>query len=189
MADDPFRLRVLRDGVTATLKTITPTNGYINDLSDFDPGDGETAERVFRGRAWFGEGDPIPMVSVLEAPDPSDDFLDVPFDGKQDGGEWRLFVQGFVDNDPTHPTDAAYVLLADVRRRLLVEGRRKHPVAQHQPDPFGMGVVSSGGSGNAVLEITVGAGVVRPADDLSARSYFWLILTVRLVEDGETPYA
>ena len=33
MATDPFRLRVMK-AVTDTLKTISPANGYINDLTD-----------------------------------------------------------------------------------------------------------------------------------------------------------
>ena len=185
--DDPFRQRVL-NAITAAIKEITVANGYKVDLADdLDP-DAEHPERVFRGRAWFGDTDPIPMISVLEAPDEAEEFIDEPFDGKQEGGWWDLFVQGFVNDDPYHPTDPAYVLLADVRRRLLLERRRKHQVHRNQPDPFGMGVASSGGSGNAVLGLKVGKGTVRPADDVSAKAYFWFRLSVQIIEDGEKPY-
>lgn len=185
--EQPWRQRVLT-AVTDTIKTITPDAGYQFNLADDHSPDAEHPSRVFRGRAWFGDTDPIPMISVLEAPDEADEFIDEPFDGKQEGGEWRLFVQGFVNDDPYNPTDPAYMLLADVRRRLLAERKRKHPVSRNQPDPFGMGVVNSNGSGNAVLGITVGKGVVRPADDVSAKAYFWLVLTIQLIENGERPY-
>lgn len=184
---EPFRQRVLT-AITDTLKTITPANGYKFDLADDLSPDAEYVSRVFRGRAWFGDSDPIPMISVLEAPDEADDFLDEPFDGKQEGGDWRLFVQGFVNDDPFNPTDPAYRLLADVRRRLLAERRRKHSTARHQPDPFGLGVARSDGSGNAVLGLTVGKGAVRPADDVSAKAYFWMVITIKMIENGDNPY-
>lgn len=184
---EPFRQRVLT-AITNTLKTITPDNGYKNNLADDLLPTADHPTRVFRGRAWFGDNDPIPMLSVLEAPDEADDFLDEPFDGKQEGGEWRLLVQGFVNDDPFNPTDPAYRLLADVRRRLLAERRRKHPTARNQSDPFGMGVVNANASGNAVLDLTVGKGAVRPADDVSAKAYFWLVLTIKMIENGDKPY-
>lgn len=37
---EPYKLKILR-GMTDTLKSITPANGYQSDLADFDPGDGE----------------------------------------------------------------------------------------------------------------------------------------------------
>jgi hypothetical protein len=36
---DPFKLRLLK-AITGALKEVTPANGYLNDLADFDPGDG-----------------------------------------------------------------------------------------------------------------------------------------------------
>lgn len=185
--DAPFRQRVLV-ALTDAIKEITPANGYKTDLADDPAPDAEYPSRVFRGRAWFGDDDPIPMISVLEAPDEADEFIDEPFDGKQEGGTWRLFVQGFVNDDPYHPTDPAYVLLADVRRRLLLERRRKHPTARNQPDPLAMGPVNANGSGNAVLGLTVGKGTVRPADDVSAKAYFWCTVDVQIIENGEKPY-
>ena len=71
----PFKLRVLR-AVTATLKTITPANGYFYDLSDDTDPDALHPTRVFRGRAWFGDNDPIPMLSVLEGVNPADEVAE-----------------------------------------------------------------------------------------------------------------
>lgn len=185
----PFRQRVLT-ALTDALKTITPTNGYKTNLADDLSPTAKHPSRVFRGRAWFGDNDPIPMISVLEAPDEADDLIDdEPFDNKQGGGTWRLFVQGFVSDDPYNPTDPAYALLADVRRCLLAERKRKHSISRNQSDPLGMGVVSANGSGNAVLAIRkVGKGTVRPADDVSAKAYFWMTLDIDIIENGDKPY-
>lgn len=182
MTDIPFKLRVLR-GLTDALKTITPDNGYASNLADFDPGDGISTTRVFRGKAWFGDDSPIPMVSVLEGVTPSDEVAEPPVDTTTGEFEWPLIVQGFVQDDPENPTDPAYMLLADVRRRLAIERVRKAPNT-HQPDPFGLGFGK-----NRVTGLTIGPGVVRPADDISAKAYFWLSLTIRVVDNAAAPFA
>lgn len=183
MTDQPSIKPRFLNALTAALKEITPGNGYVSDLADFDPGDGIMQTRVFRGRAWFGENDPIPMVSILEGVTPFG-FVDQPpiltANGEYD---WPLIVQGFVNDDPVNPTDPAYVLLADVKRRLAQEKTRTG-IGNRQPDPFGLGLGK-----NRVTTFEIGAGVVRPADDVSARAYFWLSLTPRVVENLSDPYA
>jgi len=178
----PFKLRALT-ALTGIIKEITPDNGYVCDLADFDPGDGVDQERVFRGRAWFGDNDPIPMVSVLEGVSPADEVDEPPVDTTTGEYDWPLLIQGFVDDDPEHPTDPAYLLLADVRRRLAVEKRRKAP-GSHQPDPLGLGLGK-----NRITKISIGPGVVRPADDVSSRAYFWLTVILRVVDNASDPYA
>jgi hypothetical protein len=177
---DPFKLKALK-AVTAALKEITPANGYVNDLADFDPGDGVMTSRVYRGRLWFGESDPIPMLSLLEGQDPAEDVAPPPVNTPSAEYDWDLIVQGFVDDDPANPTDPAYTLLADVRKRLLAE--RKIRTAQHDPNPFGLGLGK-----NRVVDVRVGPGVVRPADDVSAKAWFWLRLTLRIFDNAENPY-
>lgn len=173
----PFKLRVLR-GATDVLKTITVENGYLHDLAD-----AEGQERVFRGRAWFGEGDPIPMLSVLEPPSYPEEDVAPAVGGTTGEYDWDLLVQGFVDDDPVHPTDPAYLLLADVRRRLALEARRKAP-GTNMPDPLGLGLAGR----NRVLELHVGPGVVRPADDVSAKAWFWLGVRLRVTDNAAEPY-
>lgn len=180
---DPFKLKLLK-AITAALKEITPANGYVNDLGDFDPGDGVMTARVYRGRAWFGENDPIPLVSVLEGVDPADEVAEPPsVNAVSAEYDWPLLIQGFVDDDPANPTDPAYTLMAEVRRRLIAERKRK--TAAHDPDPFGLGATGK----NRVTGLRVGAGVVRPADDVSAKAWFWLTLTPRIVDNAEDPTA
>ncbi len=186
--EDPFKLRVLT-AFTAAFKTITPDAGYVNDLSDQVTLDEDDVEidrkgRVFRGRGWFGEDDLLPMVSVLEGVNPADEVDEQPIDTTTGEFDWPLLVQGFVDDDPENPTDPAYRLLADVRQRLAVERARKAS-GTHQPDPFGLGLAGR----NRIVSISIGPGVVRPADDVSSKAYFWLTVVLRIVDNASTPYA
>lgn len=178
----PFKLRVLR-ALTAALKEITPANGYQHDLADFTAADGVEQERVFRGRSEFGDNDPIPMISILEGVGPADELTESSQDTSAGEYDWPILIQGFLEDDPVHPSDPAYPLLADVRRRLAVEKVRK-PVGGHQPDPFGLG-----GGRNRITRVSIGSGVVRPADQISARTYFWLTLTLRVVDNAAEPFS
>ena len=178
----PFKLLVMR-AVTSAIKEVTPNAGYGVDLSDFNPGDGVPMERLFRGRPWFGDNDPMPMVSVLEGVNPADEVVEPPVDWTSGEYDWQLLVQGFVKDDKKHPTDPAYYLMRDVRRRLALEKKRLKPGRQGTVDPFGSSTFSPPGCG--IKNITIGPGVVRPADDVSAKAYFWLTLTLRIVENAE----
>ncbi|WP_027533803.1 hypothetical protein [Bradyrhizobium sp. WSM3983] len=160
----PFRLRVLQ-ALTDRLKLITPANGYKSDLTD----------AVFRGRIAFGDNDPLPMVSILEPPVPNDP-LDSPSASGINKFDWLMLLQGFVEDDPKNPTDPAHVLMADVRQMLAKERQKGLP----DNNIFGM----SGG----VDDVIIGIGVVRPSDEISAKAYFWLNLTVKIVEDMADPY-
>lgn len=177
----PFKLRVLH-AITDVLKEITPDNGFTFNLADFDPGDASPMARVFRGRPWFGESDILPFVSVLEAPTGSDEVYMNEYESDDTSGEhdWPLLVQGFLEDNPQHPTDPAYWLMRDVRRRLLQEKRRLKPGSRGTTDPFGTSAF--GIEGCAVTGLKVSSGIVRPADDVSAKTYFWVLLTLRIVE-------
>lgn len=168
MSDRPFRLRV-QDALTACLEQIRPINGYTFDL----------AGAVFRGRDTFGDSDPLPMVAILEPPVPPDQ-IDTPRDETGGYGTWELLLQGFVDSDPANPknpTDPAHFLLADVKRALAKEKKRAR-------DWLTLGFE------NGRVEIkAIGQGVVRPADEVSAKAYFWLNVTLRIAEDHEDPFA
>jgi len=180
----PFKLRVVR-ALTTALKEITPDNDYLTDLSDFEAEDDVTLSRVYRGRAWFSDTDPIPMVSILEGVSPGDDVAEPPIDTTSGEYDWDLLVQGFVNDDPENPTDPAYLLLADVRKRLAVEKVRKLP-----NDPTTLDILGLGASGkNRITKLSIGSGVVRPADDVSSKAYMWLRLTLRVVDNAGAPYA
>lgn len=186
---DPFRLRVLK-ALSATIKTVTPGITYThpetgeevpftNDLSDYpDPDDATiTRERVFRGRELFGSSDPLPMVSVLEHPRALDAML-APEGSQSAVGEWDLLVQGFVADDPNHPTDPAHVLSAEVIAVLA-------KAATQTRDILGLGFREP-----CVTKMVIGSPVVRPADGVNSdQAFFWLTLTLTLVEDREKPFA
>src|SRR5690625_6980010 len=84
---EPFRLRVMK-ALSAALEEINPDNGYMHDLRG----------RVFRGRDVFGDSDPIPMVSILEAIEEKE-RLQAPSAGTEAAGPWELLIQGFLDDD------------------------------------------------------------------------------------------
>jgi len=168
MADIPFRLRVLQ-ALTSVLQGITPANGYNYDLSDC----------VFRGRLFFGDGDPIPLVSVLEAPLPDEPDL-VPAAGTYWKGRWRLMVQGWVDDDKENPTDPAHFLLADVKK-VLAEERKKM---------LGRGGNSVLGMDGRVTDLIIGSHVVRPAEEhVNAYANFLLSVSLEIAENMADPYA
>lgn len=183
MADIPFRARV-KAAITACLEEITPANGYHSDLAAFLHSDGAQMKRVYRGRAFFGAGDPLPMVAVLERPDPADPLADPPLPARRQSYDWHLVVQGFVADDKLNPTDPADILLCDVKRRLAIERDRRDPSGK-LPDAFGLG---GRREKNRIEELSFGAGVVRPADEVSANAYFWLGLTLSVIEDPLFPF-
>lgn len=164
----PFRLRI-QDNLVACLELITPANGYTFDLTD----------SVFRGRDMFGDSDPLPMIAILEPPVAPEEIA-APRDHPGGYGDWDLLLQGFVDSDPSapkHPTDPAHFLLADVKKALAKEKRKN-------------GTYNALGFEDGRVEIkSIGRGIVRPADEVSARAYLYLPLTLRIAEDLEDPFA
>lgn len=164
---EPFRLR-LQKAVCDLLEGITPANGYVTDLSG----------AVFRGRNRFGSDDPLPMLSVLEPMDGREPWGS-PAPSPSSHGQYPLIVQGFVKDDPDNPTDPAHILMADVKRALALEKAKTN-----RYDLFGLG-----NGENSVIGITIGGGVVRPADEYSSKAYFWLVVTLNIVENLADPYA
>lgn len=160
---EPLRLRI-KKALTAALSEISIAGGYKHDLKG----------KVFRGRVWFGDSDPIPLVGILEVPVQPDDLPVAP-DNPNRRSDWDLTIQGFVDDDYENPSDPAEYLVADVIRRLAVEKKKNADF-----DLFGMG--------DDIVDLRIGIPVVRPSDELSAKAYFWLPITLELAENLEEPY-
>lgn len=159
--DKPFRLRVLI-ALTEALEEIERADGYAYDLSG----------KVLRGRLVYGDKDPVPMISILETQAPIEH-------AEADREEysrpsWQLIIQGFCHDNPKHPTDNAYFLAADVTRRLAVEAEKVN-----DGDCLGF---------EEITGFSIGSPTVRPPDDMSAKAYFYLVLTIRMVEDLAQPY-
>ncbi|UVK46820.1 hypothetical protein BPNPMPFG_002530 [Mesorhizobium sp. AR07] len=173
---DPFRLRLLK-AVSAQLKTITPANGYLHDLSDYTDSAGRVAERVFRGKTVFGDNDPRPALAVLEDPRVKDGHNGT---GNSPAAvnELRILVQGFVTDDKDHPLDPAYQLSAEVITALVKAKKDTHNI-------FGFGYQAP-----CVMNLSIGQPVHRPPDDeVSAVAYFLVGVTFTLAENLETPFA
>lgn len=161
---DPFRIRVAKK-LTEALEGINPTNGYEFDLTG----------AVFRGRDTFDHGDPLPMVSILESI-VEKPVLFAPMGGGKTRTEWELLLQGWTEDDKVNPTDPGQRLMAAVKKRLVEERRRSDGY-----DILGME--------GMITDIKFSTGVVRPADEVSARAYFWLKLELSMVENLLDPYA
>ena len=171
---DPVRLHILKT-MCEGIRTITPGNGYVLDLSGAE---GTADNKVFRGRALFGHDDPIPMISILESPIPLDQ-LEPPRDGELQYAPWELVIQGFFEDDKDNPCDVAYVGLADVKKYLASE-KKKANADRAEDMIFGLGRVVAG--------MAIGQGVVRPPDEISEKAYFWLTVTLDIAEDLNEPY-
>lgn len=173
--DYPIRLEIQRR-LSAILRDISPGNGYVSDMSAAED---SAANCVFRGRLIYGDNDPLPMLSLLEVPIPIDQ-LPPPADSSQSSGLWEMMIQGFALDDRVNPTDPAHVLMADVKKRLA---REKKKTDWDKPE---QGIL---GLGRFVTNMYIGPGVVRPPDEVSAKAYFWLTITLDLAEDLDDPYA
>ena len=172
---DPFRLRVLKV-LSAALGEITKANGYSHDFTG----------KVFRGRLYYGSNDPLPMLTILEPPLPPD-RVPAPINSSVTKGPWEIIIQGFVPDDRDNPTDPAHFAMADVKKRLAIEAKRKGVPPMNMPDPFGMG---HGDRKSYIENVKIGPGVVRPPEDgVSAKAYFWLTLTLNIVEDNFDPFS
>lgn len=164
----PARLQATLN-MTNVLKTITPANGYVSDIG----------QNVYRGRLYYGAESPVPMLAVLEVPIPLDQSMPKAPTGVSTG-PWELMIQGWVDDDKNNPTDPAHVLLADVKKCLVAERARGYDWERPEDGIFGLGRI--------VTDLYIGAGVVRPPEEISAKAYFWLTVTLDLAENLEDPY-
>lgn len=162
---DSVRLGIMKQ-LAAQIQTITPANGYTHDLS----------AAVFRGRFWFGEEDPLPMVSILEGLTPDKAPTTAGFHQREQMDYWPLLIQGWVADDAENPTDPAHALMAEVKQAL---GQLRAQV-----NDFSL----TGPFKGHVAEMTIQPGVVRPPEQLSPKAYFWLQIVLKTVEDVENPF-
>lgn len=168
---DSKQLTILK-ALTAHLRGITPSAGY-----DFD-----MSTSVFRGRAMYGENDPVPMISIIESLDP-DNSIDVANESRTVRSEtWVLLVQGFIEAPTENPTDHAYNLKAAVEHRLA------QIVAV---DQFGDGMYPDYHMlGGLITDLSIGPGVVSgPRRELSSDlAFFYLPVGVGLAVDVANPF-
>lgn len=162
---DPLRLAIMKalTGIIETAVADTPSGNLVG--------------RVKRGRLIFGEGDPIPMVSILEPPTLID-ALDAPVDSTTRPAEWDVLIQGWSKDDKEFPTDPAYVLQADVGKVLAAEKHRQRGTSPR--DLLGLG--------KRVTEMLIGPPVIRPPDQDSAKACFYMVVRLKMAEDLANPF-
>lgn len=168
----PFRLKVL-DKLTDLIKTITPANGYFNDMS--------VPDSVVRGRVFIGDNEPCPMVSLIEPP-AAIEGIRTQSDNPSRFGEWDILVQGWVPDDRRNPTDRAYTLAFEVVKVLAAEKKKPvRPGTGGQRDYLGFA--------GKIQDMRIGAPVIRPPDETSAKACFYLLLTLQIAEDMSDPFS
>jgi len=165
---DPLRLEIQKR-LSTLLGSIAIADGYAHDI----------AGRVYRGRSVFGDETPLPALSILEAPIPLDQLPSARDNDNLVGG-WELVLQGWVRDDKANPTDPAHPLLADVKRCLTIEKRKVDYNGGPENGILGLGLY--------VTAMYIGPGVVRPPDEISAKAYFWLTITLDIAENMAEPY-
>ena len=177
---DSFRLRVMKS-VTEALKSITPTSGYEHNFADFTDSAGRPSERVFRGRTFYGDNDPLPMLSILEDP-----RAEAPFNGPVGSSKaqnsFKLLIQGFTQDDKDHPLDPAYALSAEVIKAIIA-------AAQSNTGILGLNQQKRA---PCVTGLSIGQPVHRPGgrdDEISEHAYFLVGVTLQLAEDLTNPFA
>lgn len=158
------------------LKALTE---HLKGINGIDPYTFDVSNAVFRGRDIFGEGSPVPMLSLLEGKATDyGNYADESQTVRKDS--WLLLLQGWVNDDVVNPTDPAYDLLADVELRLsdinAVDGQGR---------PKFEGIYLLGG---LISSLTVAQPVVRPPEGgLSSKAFFYLPLLVGLKSDITNP--
>lgn len=187
MAREPLRLRVMKAMQAVIEAQGITVYGTEESTEDSNSGHGGTlADKVFRGRNWFGEDDPIPMIAILEKPIAPDQLVS-PEEAAKSTGNWDLLIQGFCDDDSKNPSDPAYFLAADVITALA--GEKSRVAAARRSTGKAPAIFNVYANGKpAVTDFQIGAPVCRPPDEISEKAYFWLQVSIRLVENLEDPF-
>lgn len=174
MSDDSKRLATLKALTLHLEERISISNGYNHDLRG----------SVFRGRMWFDDTDPLPMVSIIESPNP-DRFpsragVEDQIDEVDQKEHWIIFIQGWTQDDKRNPTDNAYELMADVKKALALLNLY-NPEKNEGLDPNYL-------LGGLILSLEFEPGTVRPPDDQSGKAFFWMRLILEFVENVNDPF-
>lgn len=155
--------------LSAHLEGITPANGY----------DWDMAGRVFRGRMFYGDDDPLPMIAILEYLSPDID-LQVAGENRVARQEtWIVLVQGFVQQHPQNPTDDAYQLKAAVERRL------SETIATKNGDPAVPAAYMLGLPKDGIVHIAIGPGIVTVPREGPSSAYAFFYLPVGITRAVE----
>lgn len=136
---------------------------------------------VFRGRLEFGDEIRNPFLAILEAPrqlDPNGAGNDL-----VQNEDWTLLIQGFATDDPKHPLDPAYDLLAWTQMRLarITAEKKNGGRGGLYPNEWRLG--------GLVADVRYQIPIVRPGKDgVSDTAYFYMPISVGNVTDLAMPF-
>jgi hypothetical protein len=167
MPQIPLKVHILRN-IKTHLQGLTPANGYTNDLS--------LDSSVIVGRPYIGKTEPLPVVTITEPALPPN-FYAREERGPRNYAPWRLIFQCFTfdDKGSFRESEPAYILMAEVLKRLFEEKTRPKKFPHDSKNYFG--------SGNAIVDFKVTLDSVRPPDEYSQYSFGWLIVDFDLVQN------
>ena len=130
------------------------------------------AGRVWRGRTQFGNEQMTPFLTIIESRRPDNQPELAGYDGEFRNEIWHLLIQGFMDDDDTHPLDNLYRFKGEVEVRL------SHLLATNE---YGDPVYPAVYLCNRMVEkISIGPGVVAPFNATTGGTeafYLPLVLT------------
>lgn len=178
---DSKRLRVLKLLTQWYLQEITIANGYKHDLAD-----------VLRGRLAITDDQALPCISILENIEPDRDprraGANEELTGAKTNERWVLLVQGWVLEEFDFPCDAAYELMADVKKATA------KLISMHLADT-GTTIDMGGGDtpkafhlGGLVNDIELEPGTVRPVEYPTEKAFFWMRVILKFTEVVSDPY-
>lgn len=169
---DSYILTVEKALTDVIAKTVTTVNGRPFDLTNL----------VFRGRQRYGHNEPAPMVSILQAPNIDLENMNAGT-GKLRKSDKTYLLQGWVQDDSDNPTDPAHELLAEVKRALSAI------LEMDGPDYMLKSYNTQHDDVGLIHNIDISTGLVRPPEqNVSDKAYFWLPITLELVEIITDPY-
>ncbi len=179
---DSKRLRTLKLLSQWIVQEVTIANGYKHDIAE-----------LIRGQGYITDATPLPCVSILEAPLPDRGRL--VGGGNDNSGNakanerWVLLVQGWVEEDPRYPTDAAYELMADVKKAIA-------KLFTQQALDDGLTIKMEGEPplrayylAGLVNDIEIEPGTVRPVEHPNEKAFFWMRVILKFTERVNDPYA
>jgi len=158
------RLNMLRT-LASIVENVNPDNGYLVDLT----------ERVYIGKAIFGDEAPPPVVTFLEST--RIDTVDWP--GQEAlvrKVDWQLLCQGWM---PDGATDMLYYLSGCVTRELSKISQIDKNGRPSYPDYYRLGGLAS--------QVRLGSPIVRPVTGAES-AFFYLPLVVEFKEDLSAPF-
>lgn len=145
----------------------------------------DLTDSVFRARAYIGgrgSKEPIPMVSLLMAPEVEPETIEAGL-GRKRTRDVLYFFQGWTEPGVESETDPAHELLAEVKKALsnlmFPETNDYYMLRAYHPNNRPM-----------IQKLEVGMGLVRPPEDQVSptAAYFWLPIRLGLIESPADPY-